>query len=106
MPGGMGLCHAGTEGTTTAVAGTEAVAELHTQLMRMSGPGWSWVLGPQSGGLGGTCVNRVVTQHPTPASPRCPRLLLLPPEYLNSYKQRRRETNTSLGLFFFKHTVL
>lgn len=40
MPGGMGLCHAGTEGTTTAVAGTEAVAELHTQLMRMSGPGW------------------------------------------------------------------
>lgn len=33
MPGGKGLCRAGTEGTTTAVTGAETVAELHLQLM-------------------------------------------------------------------------
>lgn len=97
VPGGSGLCPAGTEGTTTAVAGTEA--ELHVQLMRMSGPGWSWVLGPSVGAWGAPKANRVLTQHPTPASPRHPRLLLLPPECLNSCKQRRREIRTSLGLF-------
>lgn len=44
------VCHAGTEGTTIAVAGPEA--ELPVQLMGMSGPGWSWVLGASVGAWG------------------------------------------------------
>lgn len=65
MPGGKGLCHAGTGDTTMAVAGAEAVAELRLQLMSRAG---AW-LEVGAGIWRGTCANSAVTQQSTPASP-------------------------------------
>lgn len=106
---GKGLCCAGTEDTATGVAGAEAAAELHLQLVRRArawaevGAGVTALAGTQGGQSGGGPVRTAwlhSTPHPPrPAAPGCSYFHLS--ERLNSCKERWHETDLSFGVFLF-----